>query len=491
MHIRNFMGKGTKNNMSNNHSNAVPTTDVLERWGLDADVFNADEARKETRLGSVMEYPDWFFEVLGNVKNLNFIIITGPRGSGKSSIRRSIEEHCRSTTGNDILGGKVLCINIDHDNPNWVKNFVFNQEKPSVDFFCEEILDQLLVAILTYGDAKTLKESLDKKEAFFLERHIIRLREKRPDDISNIAERLLSVYKKIKHNEAFKDLLEVITAYFGNPVSLENRNIETPAIDDLPVMLKIVKKCGFDAIYILVDEIDEYNDTNGNPDFAAEIVVPILSSINLLEKESLGLKFFLSAPVYQRLDSVSKSMHKEIRYDRTKQPKPYILEWSDENIATMLKKRLMSYSNNMINSMQGFCSSDLENIDDQIVKYAYRNPRHMIQLCDHIVRFAARSANADNYVITKPIFDKALNEFCQSVTENVYPEESLRAVIDYGKTTILDKEFAEYNDITVEKSREILDELYRLGALTVKAKLSGEKTYTVCDPRIIHLLSVE
>ncbi len=476
-----------KNNMSNNHSNAVSQAYLLEKWGFDSDVFNADEARKETRLDSVMEYPEWFFEVLGNVKNLNFIIITGPRGAGKSSIRRSIEDHCRNRIGNDILGGSVLCINIDHDSPNWVKNFVINSQKPSVDYFCEEILDQLIVATLTYGDIESIKGTLNKKEAFFLERQIFRLQGKRPDDISIIADRLLSKYKKLMNNDTIKDWLGILTAFFGNQVSLENRKIETPAIDDLPTMLQIVKKCGFDAIYILVDEIDEYDLTTGKPDFAAEIVVPILSSINLLEKESLGLKFFLSAPVYQRLDSVSKSMKMEIRYDRTLQPDPYVLEWSDENIATMLKKRLMSYSDNKINSLNGVCASDVEKIDEQIVKYAYHNPRHMIQLCDRIVRYTARIANAVDYQITKSVFDKALLEFCIWVTKNIYPVDSVKAVIEFQTEKIADKDFADNNNISVEKSRELLDELARLGALKVKAKLSGEKTYYVCDPRISYL----
>lgn len=470
-----------------NYLNAISQTALLTQWGFDCDVFNADEARKETRLESVMEYPEWFFEVLGNIKNLNFIIITGPRGAGKSSIRRSIEAHCRNSIGNDILGGNVLCINIDHDSPNWVKNFVLNTKKPSVDYFCEEILDQLIVAVLTYSHIEDIKKVLDKKEAFFLERHIYRLQEKRPDDISIMADRLLSKYKKLRNNDTIKDWVGILSEFFGNRVSFENRKIETPAIDDLPTVLQIVKKCGFDAIYVLVDEIDEYDLTTGKPDFAAEIVVPILSSINLLEKESLGLKFFLSAPVYQRLNKTSKSMNMEIRYDRTLQPDPYVLEWSDDNIATMLKRRLMSYSDNKINSLNAFCASDIIDIDKEIVKYSFRNPRHMIQLCDRIVRYTARNANANAYRITKDTLDNALKDFCHWVTKNIYPEEMLNAVISFCKTRFLDKEFANYNDITIDNSREVLDELTRLGALTSTSKLNGEKTYTVCDPRITYL----
>lgn len=478
------MGKEMRFNMNNNHANAMPPADLLSKWGFEVDLFNADEARKETRLDSVMEYPEWFLEVLGNTKSLNFIIITGPRGAGKSSIRRSISDHCSTRVGNDILGGSILCINIDHDSPRWVENFSANSKKPSVSYFCEEIVDQLLVAIITYADIENFKDKLDKKEAFFLERYIYKLQSTRPDDVSVIADRLLSKYKKIRNSAMVQDWLGIITSLFGNQVSLENRTVETSAIEDLPIMIQIVKKCGFDAIYILVDEIDEYDLTTGKPDYAAEMIVPILSSINLLEKESLGLKFFLSAPVYQRLDSVSKNMHMEIRYDRTLQPDAYVLEWSDESIATMLKKRLMSYSVFQINSLQSFCASDLKNIDQLIVKYAYRNPRHMIQFCDRIVRYTAREAYANDFCITKSIFEKALLDFCRWICTNIYPKEYVAALSEYGKNDVDDENFAEANEITIEKSREILDEMTRLGAFKAKTILSGKRNYKVCDPRL-------
>lgn len=481
-----------KDNMSNNHSTAVSPAALLEKWGFEPSVFNADEARKETRLDSVMEYPEWFLEVLGNTKSLDFIIITGPRGTGKSSIRRSISDHCKNRIGNDILDGSVLCINIDHDSPKWVENFVTNPQKPSVNYFCEEIVDQLLVAVLTYADIESFKDKLDKKEAFFLERYIYKLQSTRPDDVSAIADRLLSKYKKLRNSEVVKDWLGILTSFFGNQVSLENRKIETSAIEDLPIMIQIVKKCNFDAIYILVDEIDEYDLTTGKPGFAAEIIVPILSSMNLLEKESIGLKFFLSAPVYQRLESTSKNMSMEIRYDRTLQPDPYILEWSDDNIATMLKKRLMSYSTDKnYNSLKDFCSTDLIDIDQKIVKYSYKNPRHMIQFCDRIVRYTARVAYSVDFCINEQIFNKALTDFCKWICNNIYPKDYLIAIVNFQKYEIVDLDFAQNNRISIDHTHDILDEMSRLGALKSRSILSGEKTYTVCDPRILYLIEKE
>jgi hypothetical protein len=239
---------------------------------------------------------------------------------------------------------------------------------------------------------------------------------------------------------------------------------------------------------VLVDEIDEYDHTNGNPDFAAEIVVPILSSINLLEKGSLGFKFFLSAPVYKRLDSTSKKMQKEIRYDRTLQPEPYVLNWNDKSIAGMLKKRLMSYGFDKINSLQGFCADDINDIDGQIVKYAFNNPRHMIQLGNRIIRYAARSAMRNDYLITKSILDSALTDFCKEICKRLYNNDYVNAIVEFNRLTILDSEFATSNKIDTAKAREILDELTNLGALKCKTNLNGDKSYSVSDPRICYMI---
>ena len=120
-----------KHNMSS-YIDAVPMSELLNAWNIDELVFNADEARKEKKLNEVMILPDWFFEVLGDVNNTDYVVITGQRGSGKSAIRRSIADHCITKTGNSILGGSVLCISIDHDTPDWIRDYNRNDGKSSV-----------------------------------------------------------------------------------------------------------------------------------------------------------------------------------------------------------------------------------------------------------------------------------------------------------------------------------------------------------------------
>lgn len=485
MEMRRNMNKNFA--ISKNFTNAVPSTELLNAWGFEEHVFNADEARKEEKLEKVMLLPDWFFEVLGNADNTGYVIITGPRGAGKSAIRRSIADHCKTETGNDILGGAVLCISIDHDCPQWVNEIVKNPNKLSVDYFCEDVIERMIIAILTYKDFESIRAKLSNREIMLIERYLYQLEKKNPDEIREISTNLLSAYKKIMSNSVVKDWIKIITSVLGNEVSIDSDPGETEPINDMQNVISILKKCDFAAVYVLVDEIDEYDQTSGKPDFASEIIVPILNSLNLLEKKSIAFKFFIAAPVFHRLKSTSAKLHMEIRNDRTR-PKPYILSWSDTDIEKMYKMRLMAYSNNINNSLQAFCSDELKNIDGNIIKYSYMNPRHMIRLCDTIIRYAARKANAVNFQITLEIFDDALTEFCTSTCENVYEKDHfINALIQYDKDTIDPDDFARENKTSADIADAALNELANLGALNMYVSLSETKSYKIIDPKIMYL----
>lgn len=477
-----------KRNMSS-YIDAVPMNELLNVWNIEESVFDADEARKERKLNEVMILPNWFFEVLGNINNTDYVVITGHRGSGKSAIRRSIADHCVTRTGNSILGGSVLCISIDHDSPNWIRNYKQNNDKSSVECFCDEIVEKMIIAILTYKEPKDIKEILSRRDFMLIERYLLILEKKHPDEIRELSSKILSSYKRIMDNDAVKSWISAITMFFKNEVTFPTtETVITPSINDIQPIVNIIKKCGFDAVYILVDEIDEYDETTGKPDFASEIIVPILGSIGLLEKESIGFKFFIAAPVYSKLKDTSKKMNMEIRRDRTR-PKPYVIEWSDSDIEKMYKLRLMTYSNKKVDSLQIFCDDDLDSIDKDIVKYSFKNPRHMIRLCNTIIRYTARSANATDFKITNQVFKEALYDFCETTCEDAYPEKDhyIYALVQNNGINISVEEFAENNEVGTEEASKILAEMTSLGALDMQKKLTGEIKYKIIDPKIIYL----
>ena len=485
------MEKIRRINLNSNFRDAIPPSELLNRGGLENSVFDADEARKEKKLDSVMEFPTWFFEILGNKDDLDFVIVTGERGSGKSALRRSIANHCRTEIGNDILQGTILCINLDHDSPNWIKRSK-ESGKSIAECFCEEIVEELAISIFSFVDKDDLKEKLLRDETYLLERYLLILKNKKPDEINVMAEKILSTYKKIKLNDEFSGLVTLFTGILGREVSInETKPQKVEPINDIQKLINILKKFGFDAVYVLVDEIDEYPETCNNPDFAAEVIASILSNINLLEKDSIGFKFFLPVQVYCRINDACERLGCEIRYDRTLHSEPYALRWNDDDILKILKKRLMIYSNNKINTFKNFASDDLAaEIDNLIVKYAYKSPRHLIQLCNRIVRFTARTANCTDNKITKSVFEEALSDYLK-LCWKIYPENSLQGILEYGREKFSDAEFSEYFGVSLEDVKRLLNELVSLRALKSRMDIHNNNHYKIVDPRLLILLNRE
>ena len=447
------------------------------------------EARKETKLITVMAYPDWFYEVLGNKNDLSFVIVTGERGSGKSALRRCISDYCNTNIGNDILQGTILCISLDHDAPNWIK-CAHEKIISLADSFCETLRDALSLSVFSYFD-QLQQADISETEWLLIERSIISLKEKSPDDISILSNKLLSTYKKIKLSNEFNEVINLITMLFGRNVT-GNNIIITKAVEpinDIPRLIALLQKQGFDAIYILVDEIDEFQETSRDSDLAAEAAVSILSNIRLLETSGLGFKLFLPAQVLYRLSDASKKLNRDIRFDRTLHPTPYNLEWSEDDLEVILKKRLVAYSDGEINnSLNSFTVENVGDLDKQIIKYAHGNPRHLIQLCNRIVRYTARQANKTNRKVTLEIFQNALTDYCKQCAE-IYPSDSLRGLLDFGRVEFTDNEFSEKFHLELSEVNYLLGELVSLRALTKRNDIHGWYHYKIIDPRILFLQS--
>ncbi|VAW56390.1 hypothetical protein MNBD_GAMMA07-2734 [hydrothermal vent metagenome] len=58
-------------------------------------------------------------------------------------------------------------------------------------------------------------------------------------------------------------------------------------------LLILVKKLGFKSIYILVDRIDETEQTGNNPEATYKLIQPLIKDLELLGLKGYGFKFFL------------------------------------------------------------------------------------------------------------------------------------------------------------------------------------------------------
>ena len=481
--------------MSDSHADSIPMEELFKRWGFDSDVFVPDEARKEKRLGKIFKYPSWFFEVLGNASNTDFSVVVGHRGAGKSAVRRFIAEHCETELGARFLKGNVLCITIDHDVPYWIESLPRGSEP--FDAFCSELASLIAIGIAHALLEKKELTGLVKSQKQRLLRYIARLASRRPEETSEmlmaVQDRFSRVYQKVKSSELLTDVVKVVTGGDADirPDVSEHDGVFTHADEDVASLVRTSRMCGFDAVYVLIDEIDEHKRTMNNPRKAAELIAPVLSSLRLLEMDGIAFKFFLSKTVFAHIQDMCVVKKLEIRWDRTMHRIPYILEWSEDDIAEMLKKRLLAYSIGGGNevSLNVFGDEAIEGgIEAQIVESAYRSPRHFIQFAQTICRYTARVANATNNKITAEVLDRAKKEYFRWVADDLYGEACVNSMIRLQMTEFSNADFLKKLRLPKKKGQEALDALALGGALKRIAEI-GSVTYTVSDPRLIYLMN--
>ena len=477
-----------------NASSAVHIDQLYEKWGLDPLVFQSTEARLETRLQDVIVYPDWWYDLLGNVTDTTFRVVVGVRGAGKSALRRLISDRC----GNEIfsnkqLKGLVLSIEIDHDITGWVTEP--DDLNITLRHFVRHIIELVSVGIVSNIEKDTLKEKLTKAELEQLDRHLsYSLYSYPPEKLDELRRKTRSTMKSVTENEVFKKTLDIFKELTGSPnedQSVISRNMSL--VDtDLPEIIKIGKKVGFDAVYVLVDEIDEYPETQKDNRRAATLLVSLLSSSWLLEQKSLALKFFISESIFNTVPDICEKESKEIRWDRSNHNEPYKLSWDIEEIKNMLVSRLKTYSTgNSVESMSNFCVPSLaERIDYEIAKYSFRSPRYYITFCRNLARAAARQAFICNFKITEQMFEDELLKYCKFSCREQYSLVATNTLLKFNKVEFSGIEFMETLGIEREQADSVLKFLTVPGGLEKYEDLSGSQ-YNIKDPRLIYLIEAE
>ena len=370
-----------------------------------------------------------------------------------------------------------------------------NREDP-FQTFCTELASSIAMGIAYRLYKQDSQVALRSAQRLQLTRYLKRLSLRAPEEISELLKhiqgRFKRLYEKTKTTEVFQDIIDVATGSdTGHRIASGKEDFVYPhAYEDVAALLRIAKACGFDAVYVLVDEVDEYAETLNKPQVASQLVAPIISSLQLLELEGLAFKFFLSEAVFGELEELCNKKETEIRWDRTSHPEPYHLAWSDSDIRVMLEKRLRVYSTgDQVNkSLDSFCNESVtESVDELIARYAYRSPRHLIQLAERLCKNTARIANRTKSKITKEIVETSKLNFSRWVTKELYSEAYVNSLIRLGVEEFTDNDFVENLDISVDEAQAALRKLSACGGLESTVEI-GSIRYSVKDPRLLVLI---
>ena len=252
----------------------------------------------------------------------------------------------------------------------------------------------------------------------------------------------------------------------------------------LETLLSLVKKIGFNSIYVLIDRPDETEKTGNNPEAAYQLIQPLIRDLELLGMRGYAFKFFL-------WDQIEPYYRADARPDRVPN---YELRWNRVGLKDVLSRRLKTYSDGRIGSFEELLEAPCR-IDDHLCILANGSPRNLIRLCETILAIQAeRDANASK--ITLAAIDQATVVHGEKVFVENYGEAVLKDLQRIGRELFTTNFVANdvlkisgngaRNKITAWANLGIVAQV---GAVVVPPATRPTHLYGVIDPcavRIIH-----
>lgn len=145
---------------------------------------------------------------------------------------------------------------------------------------------------------------------------------------------------------------------------------------DSPITLlrrfvQLVRSTGLEAIFVLIDRLDERFHTFDDPDQLTALIAPLIANLPLMEMPGVAFKLFL--PRAAR-DSV-------MSYVRVERLGILDVQWTRETLRDLLRLRIQVYSENKIKFIGRLCSEKLSSrIEKEMIEVADGSPRRLLEL---------------------------------------------------------------------------------------------------------------
>lgn len=150
-------------------------------------------------------------------------------------------------------------------------------------------------------------------------------------------------------------------------------------------LVNICTVLDWQAVYFLIDKVDETAETSASADKAYRLIKPLISDLPTLELQGVAFKFFL----WDRL-----SQHFAAQGGRSDRLKVVTLNWTVQELDTMLARRLSAYSAGAVRNFNDLMS-DESRIDAHLLLAYLSNgsPRDMIRMAGVVISEHTRTAS--------------------------------------------------------------------------------------------------
>lgn len=489
--------------------------ELLSLWGFSEHPFESYTAEKEVRLTDYFVAPPYLDDVLGTAASAAPSIVFGARGIGKSAIRIYVENLCGSGDPSGLLKGRVVAVTYDDFRPALRHGL----ERISLEAHLEVILQKMACAALIriahrLGGAPPTKENIAEKFSTLdlstfsrlVATYFVNLSELQRENsfhgvydyfkneaalLSDRAGWFQRVWRSIR--VPLFDLANVIqsirgkehagpTPFYKPSASRQNKDSVT---DDFQTIANMAPQLDFDAWYVLVDKVDEDEHTDGDAAKAAQMILPLLKSLRVIETSRVAFKFFLWEHLRPTL------VEESVRLDKIRN---FEMSWTDSELREMTNRRLMAFSSGSIKDLRQLIEPR-ESIFGLVLKYAIKSPREIVHVIDAIFREHARHSTSENgAMITEESIDRGLDEYCMRRVKDVYPQDLIRRITRLSSTFTANDFMQTFKVSKAVASRRInswVDNGYIRQVADARSKKDPSKPvfqYEVSEPRLRRIL---
>lgn len=459
---------------------------LYETLGFSGHPFAKTNADEEPNLKDYFVPPAYFDAIIGDPRTPTSSVVLAPRGAGKSAQRRMVEDQ----------GSISHFLSVTYDRFEF--GGVEDVADLSLQYHLRNIITRIIVSFLSYlSEYPDVVRNLSKSEkhelTVFIQTYLGSLT---GDKIQELMKELRSLPEKFKtfwhENVGFMESVVnfLLKKYDLEPIDLpdvkqEEKRLAATYKYQLETLLGLVKRIGFKSIYILIDKVDETEQTGNNPEQTYQLIQPLIRDLELLGLEGYAFKFFI-------WNQVEPFYRKHARPDRIAQ---YELNWSRTDLKGILSARLKAFSNGAISSFAQLMSDDAGiNVDDAICVMSNGSPRNMIRMCERILAVQGE-VSADSVKIEFRAVDRGILTFSEMLFLEIYGNDILKDMQRVGRELFTTNYIA--NDVLKISGQGARNKItgwantgliQQVGTVTMPASKRPVNFYCAVDPIAVRLI---
>ncbi len=250
---------------------------------------------------------------------------------------------------------------------------------------------------------------------------------------------------------------------------------------------------GFSGVTVLVDKVDETQQTNNSANSTASLAYPLLASTHLLEVAGFGWVFFLWDKVLEEYKTPSMP----VRLDKIANA---TIQWENTFLNDLVTERIKYYSNHKVTSFTQLCESSVDTVStlDNIIQICMKSPRELIRVLDTIVR-----EHDDQYAVLShaprllPLsVDRALDKYAVETVIRVFERQHLQQIVRLNMPAFINRDVQQIFRINDASARNRIRAWADAGIVTqtgsrpAEGGIGGKPAYefSVTDHRVRRLL---